>query len=558
MFSKVTRFSRPQKLISILLLPLFLCVMSDDLEAQWSTAEKTDEFFVDNARFESKCSHIEFLTNTQANRERVPSDLKDRLITPGKYQRKLMILALNEVDEFVCKSVGKIAFYADPKTDKETGSNKADPDPEKWASIKGSHPDLINIYTNAAAFSEEQIMPTSRRSLLLNEHFFRLEVSYSQWPDLMKTIIHEAAHCAMYLLQSQTSKGGQRPWPEAIQSRAKEIVEKAGLESGFEEEWARIHRDFRGLFGTTDYDKSTVGDLRLAPANGFFTHYARRNPWEDVADTFALLTVNGSTVKTGDYADELVWAGVQMKSGSDPIPNELDDAEKSSLLPAYVKDWHDPCLILRNVKVVGVPSALAAVYTKIMFLIDVKFIDEETYRRCAGDGGEPNLRFSYNRTDNGFHRVDYDSGDYLYSHGEITVGFPKSPSEPQTFLVQGKGILNADDGKSYDTEMRLEVHTVKKPNLPRGIYSIPENISTCPESPLNRSIFRRPAPWTFDLWVPDAPSKSFCVTGGYLLVTRATRDFIEASMLAHTILKHVIVDVAERPNFKVHIRWERK
>lgn len=547
----------PKQFLFFLMLPACLFAISTSSHAQWSTAEKTDEYFVNNANLRQECSHIEFLTNTEANRERVPSDLKEQLITPGKYQRKLVILSLNELSDFVCKSVRKVAFYGVPGGTAEAGSAVPISDRKKWASIKGSHPDLINIYTTAGGFSEEQIMPTAIRTNLQNEYFSRLEVSYSQWPDLMKTIIHEAAHCAMYLIESQTGIGGQRPWPADVQSEAKKIVEKAGLEKGFAKEWARTHRSFRSLRWAEDYDDDISEDLTAAPADGFLTLYGQRDAWEDVADTFALLVLNDSTVRNGGYADELQWANVLVRFDQEPTPNSLDPDTRSNLLPHYVMNWYDPCKSLRSIEKVGVTQSEAAVYTKMMFLIDVQFIDEEVYRRCAAENGEPKLRFSYGRTDNGFHRVDYDSGVHIVSYGDIDVEFPDSPSEPQVFTVVGKGVLNTDDGKSHDTEMRLEVHAAKKPSLPRGVYVIPENLAICPRSPSNWSLYSRTAPWTFTLKVPDAPSKSFCVTSGYLLVTRATTDFIEASMLALTVLKHVLVDVPERPNFKVYIRWKR-
>lgn len=525
-----------------------------------STAEKTDEYFVDNARLKGDCDHIQILGEN--DRGKVPPDHRDLLLTPGKYQRKLVILALNELPEFVCKSVGKVAFYT--HNPGGSGGSKGSGG-VVYAKVKGSHPDLINIYVNGDRFSEQGISPTARAVTLENEYYFRLQVSYAEWPLIMKTVIHEAVHCAVYLLERQTSADlfpGAAPWRADVQQRAERIVKDAGLDEGFIKQWEQVHESFENLNWAAAFDEGAEDAMTQVPNKGFFSSYGQKDAWEDIAEIVALLTLNESGIRNLDFADELGYDNVLVKVGERAKPAPVEQSASRALLLQKISGWNDPCKPLKELGTVGVPSEWAAIYTKIMFLIDVELIDEEVYRRCAGNGGRPKLRFDYDRTDNGLHVVDYDTGNYMYSHRNISVGFPVSDSEAQVFTLLGEGTLNTDEGASYDTRMRLELHFAVKPALPRGVYTIPENLVQCPQGhtpdTLLTSIRPRPAPWTFTLSVPEAPSRGFCATGGIILVTRATRDFVEGSMIINTVLKRVgRMPIPERPNFKVYIRWTR-
>ena len=78
--------------------------------------------------------------------------------------------------------------------------------------------------------------------------------------------------------------------------------------------------------------------------------------------------------------------------------------------------------------------------------------------------------------------------------------------------------------------------------------------------------------------VEGAPSKSFCTVVGQILVTRASKNLIEATMIINKVLKRVGgppvqlpsvgvegglpglaagTIIPEMPNFRVYIRWVR-
>ncbi|REJ78405.1 MAG: hypothetical protein DWQ47_02830 [Acidobacteria bacterium] len=546
--------------------PLPTPTPSDDTVADYGR-EQTYDYFKPTA-LKDECKHIQFLG--KEDEDLVPSDHKDFIVDPGRYQLKLTTIALNQLPELVCKSIGKVAFYSErPTSLKEDVINtiddaidSLDPFSEEeeedtskavLAKVIGSHPDLINVYTDARRFTEAEIAPTYKKIRAGNEFFYDLAVSYSEWPEKMKMIIHEAGHCAQYLLDSQSEAGSSnaKPWPADLQSRARDIVKRTGLEkSGVTAEWKRVHNAFLELDLANAYaEEAVIDDLEASPEPGFLTKYAKRDAWEDFAETLAWMVINGSPIQSGEFADELEYHEARVE-GSEVRKQPINDEDREAVWPS---SWYDPCEPLRTVTQERVTSGKAAVYTKIMFLIDLRLIDEEVYTRCASNGRETKLRLNYSRYYNGFHRMKaFETGEHDYSHKDIWPVWAVHKSGSHHFRIAGKGVLETDDGKKYDQQMYLTVWDAKRPSLPRGLYTIKveefEIDMPCPGS----------NGWTFELAVPKATSNSFCATDGFLLITRSSRDFIEGKMQINTTLGRVMsAPKHAAPKFQVYVRWKR-
>jgi len=505
----------------------------------------------------SECSHIKFI-GPDGQKEKVDPDFRELLVPPRPYQRKLVILALNQLPKFICRSVAGIAFY-DPK-----GTPLEDESPM----VKLAYPDVINLNSALYRWRETTLMPVTE-TITPSSFTFNLEVTYKAWPTPMANVMHEAGHCAFYLLESQTKQPRQitdipTPWPVSVQNEAKEIVKNAGIEESFWSEWERVHESFEdeGLAEGYSNDKRP-SDRTLPPERGFLTNYAQRNSAEDIAETISVFTIEASNIKTGEYADELIYdgaTGTVSREGEKSAPNLRTPFDQKLQYLADNKNllsWVNPCGNMRDVSKVGVPKEWSAVYAKIMFLIDVKLIDQDLYDQCASSSGEPKLRPRYDRTDNGWHRVDFDTGNHLYTHNDIRPGFPVSKDETQYFKILGDGVLNSE-GKSYKTHMNLTFLSVEKPAFPRGLYSFGLGpLPFCTKSyPGLASASGEYA--SFELEVPEARSKGYCAVSGYVWVTRATRNFVEAKMEITKVLKRVgLINLPEPTDFKVYIRWTR-
>jgi hypothetical protein len=521
----------------------------------------------------TECSHIRIIDGTDNTlKEKVHPDYRDLLQTPKPYQRKLVILALNELPEFVCKSVAGIAFYNPIGTEHE----------KKSPSVKTEFPDVINLNVAIQAiWAEGSIMPVEE-FYPRDQFFYQLRVNYDSWPDAMATVIHEAGHCATLLLESQTEqKNGEivevpTPWPEELLARARKIIENlsysphglakkgdaVGLQRSLLGEWKRVHNSFADERLAEKYaDDERPSDRTLPSGKGFLSYYAHRNVVEDITESLSVFTINNSTITSGKYADELIYHGAKGTKNAEGVKSEPElvtpfyHRDTYRAVTPTMQNWQVPCGAMQNRQEVGVPQDWAAIYTKMMFLIDLGLIDQEMYDKCAGFNDRPKLRPNYDKTENGWHRV----GDVPYSHNKIYPGFPTDTSKPQIFTILGEGVLKTDDGKSYDQVMKLLFLSTKKPALPRGLYRFGFGpLQSCLKAAPFFRVLSTNEHAAFELEVAEARSKGFCATDGYVWVARSSMYFIEAKMVINKAVKHVgLFPIPEVPNIVAYIRWRR-
>lgn len=532
-------------------------------------ANKTYDYFPRDSQGNLKfpelkpdCSHIKFITGEDSGlAEKVHEEYRNLLVPPKPYQKKLVILALNELPEFICKSVGGIALYDPTSTALE----------RKSPLVQTQFPDVININVALTETWQEEGLMAIEETYPTSRFYYTLRAHYDRWPKAMATVIHEAGHCAALLLESQTKQTWQinkipTPWPEAVQSKAKKIIDDTGLEDGFLDEWERVHESFENEGLAAEYvDDSRPADRTLPSEKGFLTNYAQRKVMEDITETISVFTIESSSIKSGEYADELIYhgaKGTKEENGIKSPPEMVSPFNHTSvykLVTPTLQSWQDPCGAMKNRQQVGVDENWAAVFTKMMFLIDLKLIDENLYSKCAGLNGPPKLRPNYDKTENGWHRVDRENGNRPYTHRTIAPGFPVDRSEAQVFKIVGDGVLNTDEGNSYDQTMTLTFFNTKKPAIPRGYYQFGSGpLRTCMSRIFASNPLSSKEYVGFTLQVPTAPSKSFCASAGYVWVTRASKNFIEAKMVISRAWKKVgVFAIPEVPNFVVYLRWKR-
>lgn len=538
----------------------------------------------------------------------VPESYRDAIVTPGPNQEQLIREAFRTMPEFVCKAVNKVVFV-------NRGSANA--------RVDAKYPDLVIVSfptEDRLAFSNEgpkliEIFSANSgpaRESKLREYI--KERLGDVWPSSIKTLIHEATHSAVNLLEkSKTEEPSENHcssyeknfvsralsgdpgfvvhdtdyypdlWDSGAKSDAKKIIEKTGLQEGLFNEWCRMQKRFAEANLSLDYylEKRGIDDDAL-PMKGFFSEYGQQDPAEEIAEIVSLIQFNHIQTQpqlgikvVGDIENLDPGAFEELKNANAAWDFSWSDFSNVELKYEYFNVCKED--FQRTTKN-SVSPDLAATYTKMNFVRDLGFVSEEAYKSCIGDG-KIGLQGSDEASRNGFHRLEYESGEYMYRHDIDKIGHTivHPDKDEKLFIVIGKGVLN-DDGKQYNMDMWLRFNKTNGTNLPRGIYKLnwlwsPTDSRPCP--PLFSS---SDSPWTFYVNVENAPSKSFCAVIGQILVTRSSKDLIEATMIINKVLKRVggppvqlptipvvggLVGLAsgqlvpEVPNFRVYIRWER-
>ncbi len=546
-------------------------------------------------------------------RKKVPSvtrqvheDYRKSIVTPGTNQEQLVKIAFSAMPEFVCKAVNKVVFVSKRNGDAAAFVQKKYPDlviiivPEDAArsdnfptedrlAFRGEDQDITDIY-------RQNSEPAERERKLKDYVEERLN---KVWSKAIKTIIHEATHSAGYLLESlkedyiadtycegisipgiDTLIGKSIPdvWIPNTTNEGKKIRDKTGLQEGLYKEWCRMNKAFVEAKLSTDYDSGIKPDDTAPPIKGFFSRYGQQDHAEDMAEIASLIqfsnfiATGGLTIGNLQHLDSDAF-NVLAETNATWIV-EWSDFANVRLTHEYFNVCKED---LQGITENGVSPDFAAIYTKMNFLRDLGFITEEAYKTCIGDG-KIGLQGSDMVTRNGFHRID---GDNEYRHDIDKIGHTivHPDRDEKLFIIIGKGDLK-DGNKTYKMDMWLRFNKTNGTNLPRGIYKLnwlwsPNDSRPCP--PLFSS---SDSPWTFYVNVEKAPSKSFCAVAGQILVTRSSKNFIEAGMIIQKVLKRVggppvqlpsarvvggipITSLAkgqiipEVPNFRVYIRWER-
>jgi len=396
-----------------------------------------------------------------------------RTVTP--VQRAVVQAALGRLTPIHCAGVGRVAFAVlDSPTTGGTTRN--------WT---GAHfGDLIVLNANfdfvGLGFDDFSLRNPIARAILT------------------QSVIHEVGHATTYLFER--AAGNQAftgEWTPAARDLAGESVYRARIRGGLTANWSNMHASFerlgwaRGYWGGDPSNTALKEQMKAAdPATlvgwGFMSAYSANNVYDDIAETATWPLV------AEDYR----------AAGAEPGP------------PPGVSDF--ACIVLGGHDAVSVPADMAAAYTKLAFVRDLGFIDEETFDACRGDrAGLP-------------HDTE---GIVVYQEGTRLRAFTTGPEASigtrdgrYVFTLYVTGQANFG-GETYDAGLDLELDLgpttageqpvpIDDVSWPRGAYVLAPG-----------------EPHAFRLRMPDAPAGNFDVTDGFVLVASATNDRIVGSVV---------------------------
>lgn len=547
--------------------------------------------------------------------KKFPEKYRSSIISPGNNQIQLLQIAFGQLPPFVCKAVNRAAFV-----EKEYEDENGNPQQDVLAFVSDRYPDLIVVMAPEIKLDPNKPLDPENReknyypteyNLQLRDGLFReykedgemvpaaesLRKNLIVWKKTIKTILHEANHSAIHLLESSKNKPRNNycssyydwvrgtdffkdnGWTAGAKNEAKSLIKKTGLEEGFLNEWCRLHNNFVEANMSEHYNPGLRSMKVTNPGPlGFLSEYSQKSPSEDIAEMAALIQLNNYETRGDLTVGDLHYLNIE-------------DAQKQrySDVKLYF-DYYNYCQRrFQTTQSKGVPPNLAAAYTKMNLLLDLGLITEDAFQACIGTG-KVGLENGGKET-KGFHVLDFETGAFKHSYELTNIGHApvSSESDDRSFILVGKGTIE-DGGKQRNLDFWLRFNTTRTNesekiyNLPRGIYKLDWDWQLFPGqakvSPCPPLFSETDAPFTFYVNSEDAPSRSFCTVNGQILVTRSSKDFFEATLYVHKVLKRVGgsavqlpspfavagipvpflaggVLVPEVPNFRVYIRWER-
>lgn len=433
-----------------------------------------------------------------------------KVLTPGTFQKLAVRAALDRMPPLLCHALEQIVFVgADIRG--ESGAQ---------ATILGivysDQPDTVYMSANLPEKAAEE---TIRLDLQLPNGKLANGAKFAK---VVRRILHEAAHTAENLLESQTDDGGGEAWARAARELASTVIENMRLKEGFEDEWERLHESFienscselgsshwvcslggDGLSFAGDYDSDLAREIgqeadSSAHAAGFSTAYGARNESEDLAEVVA-------APLAWDLYEE---AGVNI-GGYTILPGRRFDA----------------CWRLEQEAGPGVPSSVAALFTKLAFARDVGFITREDFDDCVAKVRHQHKGQGY------FSYKDNKPSKEYTDKVEGHIGL----SDPITFFPLADVSVDLDysfhfqaEGPTYKGstpvtgQVRLKLHVAQRSegldaaSWPRGLYLIDT------ESGFGGNQF-----W---FMVPEDPTGMFYATRAIVLVTGSSHEIIEGSV----------------------------
>lgn len=487
------------------------------------------------------CSHVEILDpDDEEDHAKVPPDLRYFDRQPGnsnlhrvtRYQAKVIALALNTLPKFVCSSVRMVAVYRQLKLD-ENGrihGKRMSSSADAW--VFEDYPHLINV-----------------QMISMREGAFDPNQSGNQyggdWPIAISRIIHEAYHCAAHLLDENEERiiGIFAPdpsdhWPTSVNNEAKRIMKKARLDGdGFTEKWAELQKRAVRETSGPDYADGLSVNRTAAPQLGFMTHYARARVGEDIAETASWVV-----------GDELVFEGGYIDPGHGMDP------------PANVGTWVRPCEVAKRAFVGGILEKQAVLFAKLEFLKDVELIEDSHLKDCIGSSSKGVNKLDGKKT--GFHFYNYEDGQYLKSY---TTGFSITRTSQGFLRIKAQGSITKE-GHEHESFLELQFRTTER-GLPRGYYKMTWSGTRANPGPefaaCNHLFPLKILPdddFAYSQQVPEDQSQSYCAIEARVLVTNATEEHIELSLVVMKVARTGPLEKTPGvfdPPVQIVVRWKR-
>jgi hypothetical protein len=183
------------------------------------------------------------------------------------------------------------------------------------------------------------------------------------------------------------------------------------------------------------------------------------------------------------------------------------------------------------------PSRLAAVYTKLRFLLDLGLVAEEDVETCTG----PDLGLPVESP--GFHL--WHAGNELRSFARnVTAAIGTQADGDRVFEMKGEGEAGFGD-RMYPASLRLQLD-LEKPGVP--IHQVPWPRGVYPLGLRGDN--------HVELRLDGASAGDFDAEDGYALVAEASNDRIAGSIVLERVRRpHVVFAVPERYDPPLVIRF---
>lgn len=406
----------------------------------------------------------------------VKRSYRSRIVAPQEHQRKLLGETAQYMTPLLCAGVRDVVFV-------EADSDMDDAAVMGWVYSNHSQSTLyINSLPNRAA--EVDLAPSSINRIVGNV-----------WATGIETLLHEGAHAAVNLLNTQVMEGDctlwyffcdeptdASQWASASVTLAAAAMKRMRIRVSFEAEWNRLHQSFVNVGLARPYGpKLPAGDVASA---GFMTAYGGTKPSEDIAEFVA--QVQASNISSFKAISATVNRGERPDLG---------------------------CIALSEVYS-GVPGNLAALYTKISLLRDVGLISSEAAAACTGNAAIDT------RDAPGIHFFSHEGEFQRTFNTEVSATMGSNTSGDRfKFRLSAKGTAMVG-GVEHPAEFSLILdlgptsETIERVSWPRGIYQL----ALLGE---NRLI----------VTVPSAGHATYHVDDGMVLITSASAERIEGSIV---------------------------
>lgn len=428
--------------------------------------------------------------------DQVEEQYQQKVVRPTDLHKELVRRAFAMAPPFLCQAVERVVFVADAGASGATMG---------WT--YQSVGDLIYISALMTTASVENLNPVllARRYPSLSDAQVQ-ETATKNQAEVIQSILHEAAHSAHYLIDSQRDRSlfSVRPdadaWDASAITAARAKVAELRLGAGLlEGEWTRLH----SAFVAHGMGRAYGGGRSDLLAGGFMSAYGATKPSDDVAEMTS-------------------WA----------IAAPLYDG-----LSTPAKD--DACKALRSAGSDDISAANAAVIVKLFLLEDLGFISEADRERCVGPVQPTGA------TSEGFHVY---SGSRLAhtASRSMTAGIGRD-----TEFFKWVFTLDADGQVVYGGDP-TDAHYALKLLLAEGAWTTP--ISDVDDVSWPRGIYTLVRPNEPNSFWINAEDKgaTLWATRGFVLVFRASNRLIQGSIVPQMFLRpFTAVPVPEVPPSRI-------
>jgi hypothetical protein len=390
------------------------------------------------------------------------------LEVPGPFQLAAVEAALNRMTPLLCGAVGRIGFARFEAMKKRAVG----------VVMQAGEGESITI--NSASFPESKFEEQSDPLEQINVRWRRLQ--------LQAAVLHESGHSAEALLNASGADPGLYggDWQVPARTRAVATLANARLRKGFGAEWQRVHNSFVSVEWARAHSISGFAvpeiDNRVV-SGGFMTSYGSNIWWDDIAEFVSQIYMGPVFRKEGFPSGDLACLAMQA--------------------------WNEP----------NVPSQLAAVYTKALFLRDLGLVKPEDVAACVG------THLGLQSMPQGLH-FWLDGQHYRSFTKNLKAGIQtESIAGNRVFTLEGEGEAGFG-GDTYPAKLtlRLDLRSLFKDleevSWPRGVYKLGLTGDNNVRFVLD-----------------GAPAGNFDAMDGFVLVSEASNKRIAGSIVLQRVFR---------------------